>query len=54
MSLIKIGGYDVLLASTLPARYRCPLCQLLLRNAVQTIRGELACESCYMNSRRYV
>lgn len=47
-----IVGYDVPLVALLPNKFKCPLCELLIRDAVQTYRGELACESCYRAARR--
>ena len=40
----------VYLVEPLPERFRCPLCMKLMRNPVQTIRGELACENCYKSN----
>ena len=33
-------------------KYFCPLCGFVLRNPVQTMRGQLACYSCYDNALR--
>ncbi|XP_057315097.1 TNF receptor-associated factor 3-like isoform X2 [Hydractinia symbiolongicarpus] len=41
------SGYEVLLVDPLPERLKCPLCKKLMRNPIQTYRGELACEYCY-------
>lgn len=41
------SGYEVLLVKTLTERLTCPFCMKLMRNPIQTFRGELACEYCY-------
>jgi len=40
-------GYDVYLVEPINKRFQCPLCNKLMRDPIQTIRGELACEYCY-------
>ena len=42
-----IAGYKVKLCAPLPRKLSCSFCQLLMRNPIPTIRGELACEDCY-------
>jgi len=42
-------GFVVKLKDSLPSKWKCPLCNLLMRNAIQTYRGEMACESCYFS-----
>jgi len=44
-------GFAVNLKDPLPAKWKCPLCNLLMRNAIQTYRGEMACESCYFTAK---
>ena len=46
-----VGGYDVLLLHSIPAKYKCPICSMLMRDALQTYRGEMACESCYHHAK---
>ncbi|XP_057295437.1 TNF receptor-associated factor 3-like [Hydractinia symbiolongicarpus] len=46
-----LQGYDVLLQDGKQHGYlQCPLCKKLMRNPIQTFRGELACETCYKNA----
>ena len=45
-------GYDVELVEEIPERLKCPLCETLMRDPIQTIRGELACEICYESNLR--
>ena len=33
------GGYDVKPAENVPSKYECPICMLILRQAVQTLCG---------------
>ena len=47
-------GYKVNLKTKLPKKWICPLCNMLMRDAIQTYRGEMACESCYLNAKGYV
>ena len=34
--------------------YHCPKCNFIIRDAVQTIEGLHVCESCYLDTERYV
>ena len=36
-----------------PDSYYCPLCKLLLRNAVQTSEGDRLCEVCFKTIAKY-
>ena len=49
------GGYTVKLApgTRVPESYYCPLCKLLLRNAVQTSEGDRLCEECFKTIAKY-
>ena len=40
-------GYDIELVGSLPTKLLCPFCKFLMRDPIQTFRGELACEYCY-------
>lgn len=44
-------GFVVNLKNSLPTKWKCPLCSLLMRDAIQTYRGEMACESCYFSAK---
>lgn len=45
----KTGGYEIShMKSKIPEKWLCPLCNKLLRDAIQTYRGEVACESCFL------
>jgi len=44
-------GFVVNLKTPLPGKWKCPLCNLLMRNAIQTYRGEMACEACYFTAK---
>ena len=46
------NGYHLELVETLPIKYLCPLCKRLMRDPIQTFRGELACEHCYKEALR--
>ena len=64
----KVGGYKVTLCEETGTkgngyegngyekngyeRYLCQLCGFVLRNPIQTMRGQLACYSCYDNALR--
>ena len=48
---INIRGHDVNLISELPHMFKCPLCNLLMRDAIQTYRGDRACEFCYYDAK---
>ena len=48
--LTSIGGYKVSLCEDVQDTLLCPFCKLLMRNPVQTFRGELACEYCYVQA----
>ncbi|XP_059140444.1 TNF receptor-associated factor 6-like [Physella acuta] len=39
-------GYDVLFTSEIESRFQCPICLLILRNAVQTACGHRFCDAC--------
>ncbi|XP_057304946.1 TNF receptor-associated factor 5-like isoform X2 [Hydractinia symbiolongicarpus] len=52
MAESHIRGFDVKLVSSVTGRYKCSMCKLLLREPIQTFRGELACGSCYSYARR--
>lgn len=43
-------GYKVNLCEDVNDTLLCPFCKLLMRNPVQTFRGELACEYCYLQA----
>ena len=46
-------GYDVKVCdATNFDRHKCPLCDRLLREPVQTERGEIACERCYKRANK--
>ena len=49
------GGYTVKLppGTRVPDSYYCPLCKLLLRNAVQTSEGDRLCEECFKTIAKY-
>lgn len=40
------GGYDVEGADTIPAKYECQICLLILREPVQTLCGHRFCRIC--------
>ena len=40
------GGYDVKPAENVPSKYECPICMLILRQAVQTLCGHRFCQIC--------
>ena len=40
------GGYDVEGADTIPAKYECQICLLILREPVQTLSGHRFCGIC--------
>jgi len=44
-------GFVANLKNPLPGKWKCPLCNLLMRNAIQTYRGEMACEACYFSAK---
>ena len=46
-------GYNVRLVAGVPKIFKCPFCNLLVRNAIQTFRGERACEACYIEAKGY-
>ena len=48
------NGYKLELVSEFPTKFRCPFCEHLMRDPIQTSRGELACGSCYMEALRYM
>lgn len=48
---ISEGGYKVNLKKGIPRKWQCPLCDLLMRDAIQTYRGEMACESCFLKGK---
>ena len=54
--LDKGGGYNVKLWDEGDVlkneKFICPFCKLLMRNPVQTCRGELACSSCYQHAKK--
>ena len=52
-SKYSTGGYDVILMSSTPERFRCPFCKKLMKDAVQTFRGERACAQCYETAKGY-
>ena len=45
-------GYKVTLCEDVKYTLLCPFCKLLMRNPVQTFRGELACEYCYTQAQK--
>ena len=45
-------GYKVIACEDVKNGLLCPFCTLFMRNPVQTFRGELACEYCYMQARK--
>lgn len=45
------GGYQVALKNPLPLKWQCPFCNLLMKDAIQTYRGEMACESCFLKAK---
>jgi len=51
-NLTNIGGYKVSLCGDVQDTLLCPFCKLLMRNPVQTFRGELACEYCYVQAQK--
>ena len=50
LSKLKNTGYKVCLCEDVNDALLCPFCKLLMRNPVQTFRGELACEYCYVQA----
>lgn len=47
-------GHDVIAAEGTKAGLVCPECNLVLKEAVQTLEGVRLCESCYDNIARSV
>ena len=45
-------GYKVNLCHDVGCTLLCPFCKYLMRNPVQTFRGELACEYCYIQAQK--
>ena len=50
--LANTDGYKVTLCEDVQDTFLCPFCKLLMRNPVQTFRGELACEYCYIQAQK--
>ena len=46
--------HSLKLMDKVPEELKCPLCEKLLREPIQTVRGELACEDCYVEKKRLV
>ena len=42
---------DPPLKDSLPSRWTCPLCLLLMNQPIQTARGQLACKSCFIEAK---
>ena len=42
---------DLPLKESLPTRWTCPLCLLLMDQPIQTARGQLACKSCFTKAK---
>ena len=53
---MSVGGFEVKIASVngYQESFRCPHCEKLLREAVQTKSGDRLCESCFKSIARYV
>ena len=53
--IMASAGYTVKLppGTRVPDSYYCPLCKLLLRNAVQTSEGDRLCEECFKSIAKY-
>ena len=41
------GGYRVTRRGAVNPKHLCPICQLLMKNPLQSSRCQLACKSCY-------
>lgn len=50
----RIGGYDVVFVDEVSPRQTCPVCLLAMRNPVQTVCGHRFCESCLLETFRYI
>ena len=44
--MVVNGGYDVKPAESVPSKYECPICMLILRDPVQTLCGHRFCQIC--------
>ena len=42
---------DLPLKDSLPSKWTCPLCLLLMNQPIQTARGQLACKSCFTKAK---
>ena len=42
-------GYDIELLKPLSPGYKCPYCEFVMRDPIQTLEGERACRLCYLS-----